>query len=158
MLVLVATIALVLLGADVVQPTVVTGGSTALCLAVSYFCASAPDDLERFLGGDHRSHLHSLLVPLVLIPTLYFALYGLAVQGLQLAQVQWSGYVLDVWQYVSFLLAGTVGGTWLVHNIVDMGSGAGGGFVVTPLSPISDRTVAYSYYKSDDQMLNTSVS
>ncbi|GGM59685.1 hypothetical protein J2752_001691 [Halarchaeum rubridurum] len=152
-LTVIASAGIVLLGADLVAPTPTVGAALAGCLALGACCAPLPNALESLTGTRRRGYPHSVLAPVAFAPVCYLLVLG---AGTQVRTVVGSMAGTATWGAIALGVAGTVGGSWLVHIAVDGGARGDGRFVLRPFAPVSDRAVAAGLYRSDSPVVNAS--
>ncbi|GAA0306068.1 metal-dependent hydrolase [Halarchaeum salinum] len=145
--------AIVLLGADLIAPTLATGAALAGCLVLGACCAPLPNALESLTGTRHRGYPHSILAPVAFAPVCYLLVLGV---GTQARTVVGTAIGTATWGAIALGVAGTVGGSWLVHIAVDGATHGRDRFVLRPFAPVSDRSVAVGLFRSDSPIVNAS--
>ncbi|GAD53408.1 hypothetical protein MBEHAL_2168 [Halarchaeum acidiphilum MH1-52-1] len=144
---------IVLLGADLLAPTLATGAALLGCLVLGACCAPLPNALESLTGARRRGYPHSVLAPVAFAPVCYLLVLG---AGTQVRAMLGTAVDPVTWGAIALGIAGTIGGSWLVHIAVDGGTHGRDRFVLRPFAPVSDRSVAAGFYRSDSRVANAS--
>ncbi|WP_188884426.1 hypothetical protein [Halarchaeum grantii] len=143
---------IVLLGADLVQPTLLTILALYGCLSLGVVTAALPNTLETLTGLQRRGLLHSVLTPISFVPVVYLLVLG---TGAQLQRIfAQTLLVPPSWDILATFIAGTTGGVWLLHIAVDSGAYSRGTLSLRPFAPLSERIVSANLYQSDSRLVN----